>query len=179
MALVAYAVGLALIWVLAWGTPSPANVLGGLAVAAVLLAIAPDSWSQLRRARPRIRPVAIARFLGFVLVEVVQANVVITREVLSRESNITTGVVAVPLPECSDGLLTLVTNVMAVTPGTMPIEVTRHPTVIYVHVLLLGDVDAVRRDVQHLAALAYRAFGSDHAIAAIDELARASREAAS
>jgi multicomponent Na+:H+ antiporter subunit E len=172
MTLVAYGIGLALIWVLAWGTPTPANVLGGLLVAAVLLAISPDSWLSLRRARPRLRPVAVARFLGFVLVEVLRANVILTREVVSRESRITTGVVAVPLPECSDGLLTLVTNVMAVTPGTMPIEVTRHPTVIYVHVLLLGDVEAVRRDVQHLAGLAYRAFGSDEAIAAMAELER-------
>jgi multicomponent Na+:H+ antiporter subunit E len=170
MSLVAYGIGLTLIWVLAWGTPTPANVLGGLVVAAVLLAVSPDSWLSLRRARPRLRPVAVARFLGFVLVEVVRANVILTREVLSRESRITTGVVAVPLPECSDGLLTLVNNVMAVTPGTMPIEVTRHPTVMYVHVLMLGDVEQVRREVQHLAALAYRAFGSDAAIAAMAEL---------
>lgn len=170
MALIAYAVGLALIWVLAWGTPTPANILGGLAVAALLLAVSPDSWSQLRRSRPRVRPMAIARFFGFVLIEVVRANIVITREVVSRGSGIATGVVAVPLPPCSDALLTLVTNVMAVTPGTMPLEVTRDPTVIYVHVLMLGDVEQVRRDVQHLAALAYRAFGSERAVAAMDEL---------
>jgi multicomponent Na+:H+ antiporter subunit E len=170
MALVAYGLGLALIWVLAWGTPTPANVLGGLAVAAVLMAVSPDTFP--RRRRGWIRPVAIARFLGFVLVEVLKANVFLTREVLTRESRITTGVVAVPLPDCSDGLLTLVTNVMAVTPGTMPLEVTRDPTVMYVHVLVLGDVEQVRRDVQHLAALAYRAFGSDTAIAAMAELQR-------
>lgn len=171
MALIAYGLGLALIWVLAWGTPSPANVLGGLLVAAVLLAVAPDAWPPLRGG-VRLRPVAIARFVGHVLRDVVRANVQLTREVLSRESRITTGVVAVALPECSDGLLTLVTNVMAVTPGTMPLEVTRHPTVMYVHVLHMGDVEEVRRDVRHLAALAYRAFGSDDAIAAMDDLER-------
>lgn len=169
MALIAYGIGLVLIWVLAWGTPTPANVLGGVAVAAVLLAVSPDTFPPRRR-RSRLRPWAIARFAGFVLREVLLANVQITREILSRESSITTGVVAVPLPECSDGLLTLVTNVMAVTPGTMPLEVTRDPTVIYVHVLLLGDVEETRRDVQHLAALAYRAFGSEAAIAALDDL---------
>lgn len=166
MALIAYGLGLALIWVLAWGTPTPANILGGLAVAAVLMAVSPDTFPARRRGR--LRPVAIARLVAFVLKEVVVANVQLTREVLSRESNITTGVVAVPLPECSDGLITLVTNVMAVTPGTMPLEVTRQPTVMYVHVLLLGDVEQVRRDVQHLAGLAYRAFGSEEAIAALD-----------
>lgn len=161
MTLVAYAVGLAVIWVLAWGSPSVANVVGGLAVAAVLLAVAPDI--RPGRSRARIRPVAIARFAAFLLGEVVRANVALTREVLSRHSRITTGVVAVPLPDCSDALLTLVTNVMAVTPGTMPIELVRDPTVLYVHVLHLGDVEEVRRDVQHLADLAFKAFGPERA----------------
>lgn len=168
MALVAYVLGLTAIWVLAWGTPSVANVLGGLAVAAVLIAAAPDDWPPLRRAP--FRPVAIARFAGHLLWEVLRANVALTREVVARESRITTGIVAVPLPECSDGLLTLVTNLLAITPGTMPVEVDRDPTVVYVHALLLGDVEEVRRDIQELAALAYRAFGSDTAIAALDEM---------
>ena len=55
--------------------------------------------------------------------------------------SIRTGVIAVPLPGCSDGLLTLVTNIIALTPGTMPLQVTQDPTVLYVHVLHLGDVE--------------------------------------
>jgi multicomponent Na+:H+ antiporter subunit E len=165
MALVAYAVGLVVIWVLAWGSPTPANILGGLGVAALLLVVSPDGRPH---GRIRVRPLALARFVGFVLLSVVQSNVEITREVLSRESRITTGVVAVPLPDCSDGLLTLITNVMALTPGTMPIEVRQHPTVMYIHVLHLGDVEEARREVQHLARLAYHAFGSDEAVAALD-----------
>lgn len=165
MAIAAYAVGLVVIWVLAWGSPTPANILGGLGIAALLLIVSPD---RRPHGRIRVRPLALARFVGFVLVSVVQSNVEITREVLSRESRITTGVVGVPLPDCSDGLLTLITNVMALTPGTMPIEVHQHPTVMYVHVLHLGDVEESRREVQHLARLAYRAFGSDEAVAALD-----------
>ncbi len=167
MALVGYGLALTVIWVLAWGSPSPANVLGGMAVAAVLLALAPDTWPGLRR--PRVRPVAIARFTASVLVKVVESNVVLTREVLTRRPRIHTGVVAVPLPECSDALITLITNVMALTPGTMPLEVTRRPTVMYVHVLHLHDVEDVRREVRDLAALAYRAFGSEAAVAALDD----------
>ena len=174
MAVVAYAVGLTLIWVLAWGSPSPANVLGGLAVATLLLVAAPDPRPH---GRVRLRPLAALRFLGYVLVKVVQSNIEISREVLARESRITTGVVAVPLPSCSDGLLTLIANVMALTPGTMPIEVEQEPTVIYVHVLHLGDVEEVRRDVHHLARLAYRAFGSAAALAELDALAGRGEEA--
>lgn len=177
MALISYGIGLALIWVLAWGTPTPANVLGGLVVAAVLLAVSPDTFPPLRRAR--IRPVAIARFVGFVLVEAVTANVQVTRAIISRDARRRTAVLALHLPACSDGLLTLISNTMAVTPGTMPIEVTRDPTVVYFHALLLGDTEETRRAVQRLADLAYRAFGTDEAIAALDDLQRKAPEAAS
>lgn len=167
MALVAYVVGLVVIWVLAWGTPTPANVLSGLAVAAVLLAVSPDTFPPRRG---RIRPVAIARLLGFVLVQAVTANVQLTRAIVSRDAQLRTAVLAVHLPGCSDGLLTLISNGMAVTPGTMPLEVTHDPTVIYFHALLIGDIEDARRDVQRLAALAYHAFGSDEAVAALAAL---------
>jgi len=154
------------IWVLLWGSLTPANVLSGVAVAVLVLAILPDARFRLRR--PTVRPLPALRFAALVLVDLFRANLVVTREILSRQSSINTGVVAVPLPLCSDGLLTLIANVLSLTPGTMPIEVTRTPPVIYVHVLHLRDVEAVRHDVQHLSALAVRAFGSAEAVAILD-----------
>ena len=161
-------VAVTIIWTLAWGSLTVANVLSGIAVALLLLFIIPDDTSGLRRWSP-IRPRAIARFVGHVLVQVVASNVVLSREVLTRDSSINTGIVAVPLPECSDGLITLIANTIALTPGTMPIQVDRNPTVVYVHVLQLTDIEEARRDVQHLADLAYRAFGSDQAIAELPD----------
>ena len=178
MTQIAYALGLTLIWVLAWGTPTPANILSGLAVAGVLMAVSPDR-RPVRGGEVHIRPLAVLRLLGYVLASLLTANVQLTRAIVSPNARINTAVLAVPLPECSDGLLTLVTNVMAMTPGSMPIEVTREPTVLYVHALLLGDVEDVRRQVQRLARLAYRAFGSDAANAALAARNRADDRAAS
>ena len=61
-----YAVGLSLIWVMAWGSPSPANVLGGLAVAALLLTVTPNVVPT--HGAVRVRPVAIARLAAYLLV---------------------------------------------------------------------------------------------------------------
>ena len=157
---------LLVIWLLLWGSVTVANVLSGLAVVALVLVVIPDARFHVRR--PIVRPLPTLRFVGRVLADLFRANLVVTREIIGRQSSINTGVVAVPLPLCSDGLLTLVANVLSLTPGTMPIEVTREPPVIYVHVLHLRDVDAVRNDVQDLSALAIRAFGSDAAIAVMD-----------
>jgi multicomponent Na+:H+ antiporter subunit E len=168
MLFVATIVAVTVIWTLAWGSLTVANVLSGVAVALLLLAVVPDDTRGLRRRSP-VRPVPIARFVGHVLVQVVESNVVLSREVLTRHSRINTGVVAVPLPECSDGLITLIANTIALTPGTMPLQVDRNPTVLYVHVLQLTDIEEARREIQHLADLAYRAFGSEAAIAALPD----------
>ena len=164
MSLVLYAAAIVAVWVLAWGSLTFANVLGGLAVAVVLLATTPDGLGRGRR-RPPIRPLAVARLAGFILVELVRSNVVVTRQVLTPRSRLHAGVMAVPLPHCSDGLLTLIANVLALTPGTNPVHVERDPTVLYVHVLLMHDVERSRGEVLHLADLAFRAFSPNpHAV---------------
>ncbi len=165
-----YAIGLATIWVLLWGSASPANVVSGLAIGWLLVLAVPD----LRRPGGRfvIRPVAIARLAWHVLVTTVTSNVMLTREVLAPTDRLRTAVIGVPLPACSDGLLTLVNNLVALSPGTMPLELTQDPTVLYAHVLHLRDLEATRQDIMRLTELAVRAFGSPAAIAAQDEYLR-------
>ncbi len=169
MRAIGFAVGLAVIWVLLWGSATPANVLGGLAVGTILVVLVPGLRRRGAHGQVAIRPVAIARLVGHMLRTVVWSNVVLTREVLSPATSIRTGVVGVPLPGCSDEILTLMTNLLALSPGTMPLELTQDPVVLYVHVLHLRDVDVVRKEIQHLTDLTVRAFGSAEAVAAQDE----------
>jgi multicomponent Na+:H+ antiporter subunit E len=152
-----YVVALAVLWVLLWGTASPANVLSGLLVGALLVLAIPGLRGGGGRLRPR--PVAIARLAGHLLWVIVRANAELTREVLDP-SRLRPGVVDVPLPDCSDEVLTLITNLLALSPGTMPIELDADSMVLSIHVLRLTDVEQVRRDVLHLADLAERAFGA-------------------
>lgn len=158
MTIALYLVGVTLMWVLAWGSLTVANVVGGLAVAVFVLLVSPDHVRS--RGGIAFRPVAVVRFAAYVAFQVVKSNVVLIGSVLARRSRLHTGVMEVPLPECSDEMLTIVTNVIALTPGTSPLHLTRHPTVLYVHVLDMRAVAATRRDVQRLADLAFAAFGT-------------------
>lgn len=173
MTSIGFGVGLAAIWVLLWGTASPANVLGGLAVGFLLVAVLPGL--RRRRGWPTVRPVAVARLGAYMLVNAVRSNVVLTREVLSRRSQIRTGVVGVRLPECSDELITVITSLLALTPGTMPLELVEAPRTLYVHVLHLDAVQDVRHDIERLTALAVRAFGTPAAIATVPDSWRRAR----
>lgn len=156
------------VWLLLWGSVTFANVASGLAVVTLVLWLVPNARFPLRRPTVRVGP--LLAFLAWVAIDLVRANAVVAREILARQSSINTGVVAVPLPHCTPGLLTLVANVLSLAPGTMAMEVTKEPAAIYVHVLHLDDVEEVRRTIQHLSALAVRAFGSAEAVASLDGL---------
>jgi multicomponent Na+:H+ antiporter subunit E len=162
-----YAIGLATIWVLLWGSASPANVLSGLAIGFLLVLVVPGL--RRRGGRPVIRPVAVARLTWHMLVTIVASNAALVREVLAPSDRLRTAVIGVPLPGCSDEVLTLVNNIVALSPGTMPIELTSDPVVLYVHVLHLRDLETTRRDILRLTDLAVRAFGSAASVAAQDE----------
>jgi multicomponent Na+:H+ antiporter subunit E len=162
-----YAIGLATIWVLLWGSASPANVLSGLAIGWLLVLIVPG----LRRPGGRLvfRPKALARLAWHMLVTIVTSNATLVREVLAPTERLRTAVIGVPLPGCSDEVLTLVSNLIALSPGTMPLELTYDPLVLYVHVLHLRDLETTRRDIFHLTDLTVRAFGSAESVAAQDD----------
>lgn len=142
-------------WVALWGDATPANLLAGAAVATGLLVVFPPD----RRPRATVRPLAALRFAGWFLWKLVEASVVVAWEVATPRNRIREGVIAVPLRGITPELTTFVANAISLTPGTLTLEVrTGPPTVLYVHVLHLHDVDAARREVRHLERLAARAF---------------------
>jgi multicomponent Na+:H+ antiporter subunit E len=149
------------LWLLAWGEVTLANIVSGIAVAAALIIAFPPG----RRGQPRhrIRPVAVARLLLYVLGQLAISNVLVAREVLSRRSRIRTGVIGYRAQYPSDVVLTLIANVIALTPGTMTVDVTRDPPRIYVHFLLLSDVNEARRAIARLERLVVAAVGGPEA----------------
>lgn len=153
------------LWVALWGSLTWANLLGGLAVAVGVLTVArlPMSGAETL-GRMEVRPVRALAFLGYFAFKVVQSNVILARQVLALRSANEPGIIAVDLPHCSDAVVTVIANAITLTPGTLTIEVRRHPATVYVHVLDLRDPDAVRAELTRLAELAVRAFGDAAAV---------------
>jgi multicomponent Na+:H+ antiporter subunit E len=153
----AFGAVLVAIWVLAWGSLSWANLLSGLAVCVALFLALPE----LRHAGRRVvvRPLPLVRLAVRWLRDIVVANAQVTREVLTPRPRMSTAVVRVPLPGSSDEMLTVLANLVAMTPGTMPVDVERNPPAIFVHVLHFDDVDRVRREIWSLRDQILEAFG--------------------
>lgn len=154
------------IWILLWGKLSVANVLSGALVAWLLLLAFPIDHGVIA-VRHRLRPMAMMRLAGFFLDDLVRSTAATALDVLRPQSQIRTAIVACPLRVHNDGLVTFLANLIAISPGTMPIEVTYRPHVIHVHSLRGDQPDDVRAFVSRLEELAVMALGGPEAVGAV------------
>jgi len=154
------------IWVLLWGKLSIANVTSGVVVSSLLLVLYP-SGTMVKTPVRRPRPIAFVRLIGYIFGQIVVSNAHIAREIITRGSNIRTGIVACRLRTDSERTITFLANVLSLSPGTMPVRVQVDPPLISVHVLHLDHPDTTRKRVARLEDLSVRAFGSPEAVAAL------------
>jgi multicomponent Na+:H+ antiporter subunit E len=152
------AVLLVAMWVLMWGRLSVANVLSGILVVGLLYVVFPSS----RSAWPtrRVHPLALLHLAGFFLWSLLAANVSVTRAVLGPRSSVRTGFVTVPLCVDDKGLITLISTMTTLTPGSIIVEVSREPAHVRVHSFGHADPVRVATTIRHLEELCIRAIGN-------------------
>jgi multicomponent Na+:H+ antiporter subunit E len=156
-------VWLLVVWEALWEEVSVANIASGLVVAIVLTTVFPVRRPSSAGAF-RLLP-AVQLFVYF-LWKLLEANVVVAWEVITpSNANVNEAIVAVPLTGASDVVVATVANMISLTPGTLTLEIERHPTVLYVHVLHLRTIERVRVDVLNLELRVLRALGTEPAIA--------------
>ncbi len=161
---VAMGAWLTAVWVGLWGSVTAANVLGGLAVAVVLLVLLPPGPTD---ARAVVAPAALLRFAVRFVVDLVVSSLQVVRLVLSPRIALRQAVVALHVPDASDTLLTVLADAISLTPGTLTIDVDRSTSTLYVHSLDAGQgqeaLDRLRAGLQDQATGAVRALGSEAA----------------
>ena len=59
-----------------------------------------------------------------------------------------TAIVAVPLDVETDGEITLLANLISLTPGSLCLDVSEDRKTLYVHVMFLDDVEECRRELK-------------------------------
>ncbi len=149
------------LWVLLWSDFSVANVVAGLIIAALLLLFA--RLPLVRRTNDdavRLSPLGVLHFFGYMLVKLVESNLVVAWEIITPGNRMHTGILALPLRTESVTVMMIVANAITLTPGSVVIENKGSPAVLYLHVMYLHDVDRVRADLMRIEELSVRAFGS-------------------
>lgn len=136
---------LALAWIALTGTFTPTNYAVGFAVGFVLL------WLTQRVMLPSNYFRKVSQVIGFVLFflwELLQANLRMVVIVLSPRPAIRPAVVAIPLDVRSDMEITLLANLITLTPGTLYLDVSQDRRVMYVHTMQVDDLDTFRHSIK-------------------------------
>lgn len=97
---------------------------------------------RLGRALLKIGPTI--RFLGIFLVQLVAANALVTWEVLTPRHYMRPGIIRVPIRSRTDLEVTLLANLISLTPGTISLEVAEDRRALFVHGLHVLSPDHFR-----------------------------------
>jgi multicomponent Na+:H+ antiporter subunit E len=90
------------------------------------------------------------RFLAFFLVELGVSNAVVAWEVATPRHFMRPGIVRVPVRSRSNLEVTLLANLVSLTPGTLSLEVTEDRSALFIHALHLVSPDHLRIRVRRL-----------------------------
>lgn len=86
--------------------------------------------------------------LLFFLYELIKANLQVAYEVITPSLNVTPGIIMVPLDVKSDIQITLLANMISLTPGTLSIDVSNDKKVLYVHAMYIKDRQKFIRSIK-------------------------------
>lgn len=137
---------LALAWVALTGQFTPANLALGFAIGYLML------WLVQRSRMPHSYFAKVGQVLGFIvffLWELIKANLQVTYYILVPYRRMRPGVIAMPLDARTDAEITLLSNLITLTPGTLSLDVSADRRVLYIHSMYLGDeADEFRRRIK-------------------------------
>ncbi|MCC6176343.1 MAG: Na+/H+ antiporter subunit E [Chloroflexi bacterium] len=136
---------LALAWVALTAAFTPINLVFGFALGYLILFFAQ------RVLGPANYFLKVRQFVSFVLFfirELVLANLRVALDVVTPGYNMRPAIVAVPLDVETDVEITLLANLITVTPGSFSIDVSPDRRVLYVHAMYVDDPDEFRRSIK-------------------------------
>lgn len=134
---------LAIVWMALQSTGGPSEFLTGLIASFILLALIHREYGR--------RVVASTSFVVFLLWSIVKSSIDVARLILSPHPGLDQAIVAIPLDATTDFEIALLATSITLTPGTLSVDVGADATgqrVLYVHNLVTGDPDVMRRDIK-------------------------------
>lgn len=145
MSLFALNLLLAVTWALATGSLSELNLAIGFVVGMIVLHFAGGAVGDARYVARLFRVVNLVLYF---LYELALSSLRVALDVLRPTLRMKPAVIAVPLEVRSDAEITLLANLISLTPGTLSIDVARDKSVLYVHAMYGGEPDALAAEIK-------------------------------
>ncbi len=128
------------LWLILAPTFSIGDVLLGAIVAIVTPLLTASFWPEPLRVR---RPLTGLRLLGVFIFDILVANVIVARLVVGPLERLRPGFVEVPLDIDDDFVATMLGNIVALTPGTVSVDIDHERSILLLHALSEDDPEAL------------------------------------
>lgn len=137
---------LAFVWVLLVGDFSQANLIAGLVFGYILLflfkgTLLPET-SYFRKS------LQVIRFVTFFIWELGKANLKIASVILTPNYHIQPAIIAIPLDIQGELEITLLANLITLTPGTLSLDVSADRQTLYVYAIYVDNVENFRQSIK-------------------------------
>lgn len=136
---------LALTWAAASGEITLAGLAIGYAVGYVILWFGRPALGTSRYFEKL--PKAMS-FLLFYVRQLVMSNLRVAHDVITPTHHMKPGMVGMRLEAETDAEITLLANLITMTPGTLSVDVSDDRTTLYIHAMYIDDIDALRREIK-------------------------------
>ena len=127
---------LAIVWVFLTGTINLTNFAFGFILSYLVLWLI--SYNQRKRKYFVITPRIISFFFYF-LYELIKANLQVAADVITPKFYMEPGIIKYPLDAKSDLEITVLANVITLTPGTLSLDISDDRKVLYIHAMYVHD----------------------------------------
>ena len=141
-----YAVNLlmAIVWAAVTGSASLHNLIFGFVLSTLALGLIRE---QINGTGYITRSLRVASLLWLFLIELAKSAWKVAIMVVSPRLEIKPGIFAYPLTVTRDFEITLLANLITLTPGTLSVDVSDDKKTLYVHAIDCADPDGARRDI--------------------------------
>jgi multicomponent Na+:H+ antiporter subunit E len=137
---------LAILWAMATGSLNLPSLLLGFIIAGGVLHFAGPALGNPRYAVRAFRVLGLGLYF---LRELLVSSVRVAIDVLRPTLTMTPAVIAVPIELGDDAQITLLANLISLTPGTLSIDVAADGSTLYVHAMYGEEPELVRQHIKH------------------------------
>lgn len=137
---------LALSWVLLSGEPNAETLIEGIIISYIILWFSQTALGGSKYFNKI--PVAV-KFVFYFIKELLKANMIVAYDIITPKDYMRPGIVAIPLDAKTDIEITLLANLLTLTPGTLSLDVSKDNKTLYVHGLYVKDAESFRNDIKN------------------------------
>lgn len=124
---------------------TPSNLIAGFVLGYLVLYLAQPVVGSSTYVRKVRQVIGLVLFFHW---ELLLASLRVAYDVVTPRHNMQPAVIAIPLDVQSDVEITLLANMITLTPGTLSLDVSADRKTLYIHSMFVEDCDEERREIK-------------------------------